>query len=266
MFLQNFRWALIFITLHACYAWPSTYVVNNIVPYHQFFYELKSSNKFVHSQLPSYWLPDRTDFYNQITHPGMHKNIIVAAEMIQIASGVKSSQTIWQFTRNEWNEQIGNLFQIIAKSAQRLGFRITLSRYDLFHGHIFAIHDANGVLEDVGILFHAKEYPHDLNLGNEDAKKSSPFSYKDFEYPFRNLIWLASTGIIYDVDGNSSSIYPNYFLPKEINLNDPIIQDIISLYLQARTFFLENLSRQVEFLGDVNYFKTNGAPVIFFTY
>ncbi|CAI7810544.1 unnamed protein product, partial [Closterium sp. NIES-54] len=67
---------------------------------------------------------------------------------------------------------------------------IHLSRFDLFHCHLFATH-ASGRL---GALFHAKEYPafctdsFPVNLGF--CQSGSPVPY-DASMSFRNILWLA---------------------------------------------------------------------------
>ncbi|CAI5496243.1 unnamed protein product [Closterium sp. Naga37s-1] len=67
---------------------------------------------------------------------------------------------------------------------------IHLSRFDLFHCHLFATHSSGRL----GALFHAKEYPafcpdsFPVNLGF--CQSGSPVPY-DASMSFRNILWLA---------------------------------------------------------------------------
>jgi len=250
----------------ASIVFAKTHASGKTVSSEQFIYELKNTDEFVHAKLVTNWVPDKNELYNLIINPNKRTNIIIDNDTVKMASGVKSPQEIWRFNDDEFNYLIINLFQTISLSEKSLGFPVKLSKYDLFHGHIFAIHTSEAALADIGILFHAKEYPGDLNLGNPESEKNSPFTSKSPEFAYRNFIWLASTGLIYDIDSNSRAIYPTYFLPDGMNRSEPSMKEIVKLYLQARTFVLENLDPYVESLGDVNYFIVNGKPVIFFTY
>ena len=81
-----------------------------------------------------------------------------------------------------------------------------LSYLDLFHGHIFTVHPAytggtdlrhQGQIDlqaEVGIVFHAKEYPSDLV---PMAQRGSGYDSEHPAYSSRNLVWLASTNSIY---------------------------------------------------------------------
>jgi hypothetical protein len=72
-----------------------------------------------------------------------------------------------RFADSELNSYMSFLFHAIVTLAPSVGFNVTLSRFDLFHGHIFTSYDTNRL----GILFHAREYPaynnstFPLNLG-----------------------------------------------------------------------------------------------------
>ncbi|KAM0947672.1 hypothetical protein DsansV1_C07g0069931 [Dioscorea sansibarensis] len=61
----------------------------------------------------------------------------------------------WRFIDKELNSYFAFLFELIAARAPLVGFNVSLSRYDLFHGHMFLATDSGRL----GILFHAKEYP-----------------------------------------------------------------------------------------------------------
>jgi hypothetical protein len=95
-----------------------------------------------------------------------------------------------RFTDSELNSYMSFLFHAIVTLAPSVGFNVTLSRFDLFHGHIFTSYDTNRL----GILFHAREYPaynnstFPLNLGY--CQKGSPMPY-DSSMDLRNILWLA---------------------------------------------------------------------------
>eukprot|EP00899_Mesostigma_viride_P013378 jgi/Mesvir1/22040/Mv25763-RA.1 len=66
--------------------------------------------------------------------------------------------------------------------------RFRLSRYDLFHGHLFLAHDTGRM----GILFHAREYPRlcdefPIHLGY--CQQGSPERF-DSAMHYRNVLWL----------------------------------------------------------------------------
>mmetsp|Transcript_119859 Transcript_119859/g.382615 ORF Transcript_119859/g.382615 Transcript_119859/m.382615 type:complete len:455 (-) Transcript_119859:116-1480(-) len=85
-----------------------------------------------------------------------------------------------------------------------LGLGIELSKQDLFHGHTFALPSSaqEGSTGEVGILFHAKEYPSDLRMPQGEG---SPFTTDSPEYADRNILWLASTNQVYVIDPNDES-------------------------------------------------------------
>ncbi|EWC43737.1 hypothetical protein DRE_07355 [Drechslerella stenobrocha 248] len=66
---------------------------------------------------------------------------------------------------------------------------ISLSRFDLFHGHLFA----NAATKTAGVVFHSKEYPADnadtfpYNLGFCQLESNLPFVDKVMRK--RNLVW-----------------------------------------------------------------------------
>lgn len=230
----------------------------------EFFYQLKNTNVFVHRKLASNSSIDYKNLFAQIKNPNSHQLIHVEMDYLKYASGISNPNRVWQFKDTDLNQQIIQLFTTITSSDQQLGFQVALSRYDLFHGHLFAVYGADDTPQDVGILFHAKEYPRDLILGNPDAEKNSPFTTDSPGYIYRNFIWLASSHIIYDLDGDSSTIFPQYFLPEMLDTHDPEMKDVIRQYLKARTLIIDNLD--VVTLGDVNCFMMNDEPVVFFTY
>ncbi|KAF3785008.1 hypothetical protein EJ110_NYTH10599 [Nymphaea thermarum] len=95
-----------------------------------------------------------------------------------------------RFINKELNLYIAFLFETIIARSPSIGFPVSLSRYDLFHGHLFLAANSGRL----GILFHAREYP---------AYEKNVFPYhmgycqtgSDVRYDksmnFRNILWLA---------------------------------------------------------------------------
>ncbi|KAL6579323.1 hypothetical protein OROMI_009539 [Orobanche minor] len=59
-----------------------------------------------------------------------------------------------QFIDKGLNSYLEVLFKIIVERGPSVGLNVSLSRYDLFHGHLFLAKESGRL----GILFHAKEY------------------------------------------------------------------------------------------------------------
>lgn len=235
--------------------------VANAVDKASFFVALKNSNQFVYARLATEWQPDAVHLYQEIKDSHRHRVVYVPDNLLKHASGVTNAG-VWHFNSEGLNKHFSDLFTTIARSSKQLGYKVNLTKYDLFHGHMFAI-KAGAIVSDVGILFHAEEYPRDLKLGYPEAEAHSPFSTSAWAYPYRDFIWLASTGIIYDLNSYSEEIYPKYFLPDGLDPSDPMMQEVMQQYLKARTFMLEDLQPKVEVLGDINAFMQNGHLLIF---
>ena len=94
-------------------------------------------------------------------------------------------------------------FDTVVGSMRTYGFETQLSRYDLFHGHLFQNHFPNIDAALIGMLFHCAEYPSFFtstenmrmddvfwNLGYcQDGSNCSPSVE---EWRFRNVLWLGS--------------------------------------------------------------------------
>lgn len=76
--------------------------------------------------------------------------------------------------------------------------QINLTGWDLFHGHLFLIDDPK-LMPDIGLIFHAKEFPKDYPLfkGQLDPRVGSTQSTNDPDYHLRNYLWLMSTNEIW---------------------------------------------------------------------
>lgn len=241
-------------------------IAANTVSSNAFFSQLSARSSMVKHTLDSYWQPNSTFLINTILNSSNHRHVAVSAKLLKKASGVNGDT--WQFNKSDLNQHFAQLFRLIVSETAALGLQIRLSDNDLFHGHIFSVRSMQNQKQDMGILFHAKEYPRDLAAANHNRGINSPFTTHDQSYKYRNLIWLASTGKIYDLDGDSLELYPSYFLPNAWNIpvDDPDLGQITKQFLQARTFLLERLSDTVTPLGDINLFITSQGPQLFFTY
>ena len=92
---------------------------------------------------------------------------------------------------------------------------VELATWDLFHGHMFIhVHEKTSVA-DIGILFHAKEFPkeyrsspftpllevgHEKRGGAKDPRTGTKCSINDHDYSLRNYLWLQSTNTLYLLD------------------------------------------------------------------
>lgn len=232
----------------------------------EFIHQLKYENSYVRTRLKTSWHVNYNELYTAMKNRNTHSPIVVDKAILNYASGVNDQNTVWKFSDTRLNDDIADLFKTISLNEKLLGFPVSLTQYDLFHGHIFAVYAVKNTISDIGILFHAKEFPRDLHLGNPDAEKNSPFTTLSHGYDYRNFIWLASTSLIYDLDSKSNAIFPAYFIPSDLDAQDPSMQEIVRQYLQAKTFLIDNLLPDVELLGDVNCFVSNERLLIFFTY
>lgn len=88
------------------------------------------------------------------------------------------------------NSYIVFLYHAISMLSPFVGLNVSLSRFDLFHGHMFTSYDTSRL----GILFHSREYPaydektFPLNLGFCQKGSSIPY---DKSMDLRNILWLA---------------------------------------------------------------------------
>lgn len=151
-----------------------------------------------------------------------------------------------QFISEELNSYLGFLFKLILARGHTVGLNVSLSRYDLFHGHLFLALD-NGRL---GILFHAKEYPaydkeiFPYNMGY--CQIGSNVTYDD-SMNLRNILWLAP------LPSNSAKGWeaPGVLVVLDARPDGIIYRDLIPEYVNfARTIYEDDLG---EVAVDVNY-------------
>ncbi|KAJ0977724.1 hypothetical protein J5N97_013198 [Dioscorea zingiberensis] len=140
-----------------------------------------------------------------------------------------------RFINKELNSYFAFLFELIAARAPLVGFNVSLSRYDLFHGHMFLATDSGRL----GILFHAKEYPayekkdFPYNLGY--CQRGSNVAY-DNSINLRNILWLAplpskvtkaweAPGVLVILDAHPDGIIYKNLVPGYVDLVRTIYED-----------------------------------------
>ncbi|XP_019083973.1 PREDICTED: uncharacterized protein LOC104707029 [Camelina sativa] len=151
-----------------------------------------------------------------------------------------------QFIAEEVNSYFEFLFQLIESRGPSVGLNVSLSRYDLFHGHLFLASDTGRL----GILFHAKEYPaydkkvFPYNMGY--CQRGSDVTYDD-SMNLRNILWLAP------LPSNSSPgwVAPGVLVVLDAHPDGIIYRDLIPKYVQfVRTIYEDDLGTTAV---DVNY-------------
>lgn len=140
-----------------------------------------------------------------------------------------------RFIDKELNSYFAFLFELIAARAPLVGFNVSLSRYDLFHGHMFLATDSGRL----GILFHAKEYPaydkedFPCNLGY--CQRGSNVAY-DNTMNLRNILWLAplpskvtkaweAPGVLVTLDARPEGIIYEKLVPYYVDIFRTIYED-----------------------------------------
>ncbi|CAA7024720.1 unnamed protein product [Microthlaspi erraticum] len=150
------------------------------------------------------------------------------------------------FIAEEANSYFEFLFHLIESRGPSVGLNVSLTRYDLFHGHLFLASDSGRL----GILFHAKEYPafdkklFPYNMGY--CQRGSDVKYGD-EMNLRNILWLAPL---------PSKSAPGWLAPGVLVVLDAhpdgmIYRDLIPNYVKfVRTIYEDDLGATAV---DVNY-------------
>ncbi|KAH7845895.1 hypothetical protein Vadar_007148 [Vaccinium darrowii] len=156
------------------------------------------------------------------------------------------------FINEELNSYLIFLFEVIAARGPSIGLNVSLSRFDLFHGHIFLATNSGRL----GILFHAKEYPmydkeaFPYNTGY--CQIGSNVVY-DESMNLRNILWLApmpsnstkswlTAGVLVVLDAHPGGIIYRDLIPEYVNY--------------ARTIYEEDLG---DLVADVNYLNIGGT-------
>ncbi|KAI4301761.1 hypothetical protein L6164_035008 [Bauhinia variegata] len=158
-----------------------------------------------------------------------------------------------RFFSEELNSYLKFLFEIIVARGPSIGLNVTLSRFDLFHGHLFLAVDSGRL----GILFHAREYPaydkevFPYNMGF--CQIGSNVTYDD-SMNLRNILWLAP------LPDNSTKSWaaPGVLVVLDARPDGIIYRDLIPEYVNfARTIYEDDLG---EVALDVNYLNVGPEP------
>lgn len=111
----------------------------------------------------------------------------------------------WQFTNPRCNDFFADLFSVIADQSSSM-----LTPHDLFHGHV--IKYGKGDQSFVAIVFHAKEYPYDLEPNkNRYQAPRERFSTRDDTFIMRNYVYLGHDNALFRVfdDGECRDMFAN---------------------------------------------------------
>ncbi|XP_004958655.1 uncharacterized protein LOC101766175 [Setaria italica] len=160
-----------------------------------------------------------------------------------------------RFANEELNSYLAFLFELIVARGPLVGLNVSLSRYDLFHGHLFLSYETGRL----GILFHAKEYPaidkelFPYNLGYCQAGSNVPY---DDSMNLRNILWLAPL----PSKETKAWLAPGTLVVLDAHPDGIIYQEIIRDYVQiVRTVYEDDFGENAV---DVNYLNVaNSAPV-----
>ncbi|KAK6911588.1 hypothetical protein RJ641_023681 [Dillenia turbinata] len=150
------------------------------------------------------------------------------------------------FISEDLNAYLEFLFGTIVARGPSVGLNVSLSRYDLFHGHLFIATNSCRV----GILFHAKEYPaYEKEIFPYDmgfCQTGSNVEYDD-SMNLRNILWLAP------LPGTSGKdwVAPGVLVVLDANPEGIVYSDLIPEYVRfARTMYEDDFG---DVVVDVNY-------------
>ncbi|EPS61985.1 hypothetical protein M569_12807, partial [Genlisea aurea] len=157
------------------------------------------------------------------------------------------------------NSYIRLLFETIVDRGPNVGLNVSLSRYDLFHGHLFLAKNTSRL----GILFHAKEYPaydkqaFSFNMGYCQMGSNVAFDDDD-SMNLRNILWLAPLPSS-DSSSTNSWLAPGVLVVLDANPDGIIYRDLVPEYVDyVRTLYEEDFG---EVVVDVNYLNVgDGVP------
>ncbi|XP_010938410.2 uncharacterized protein [Elaeis guineensis] len=151
-----------------------------------------------------------------------------------------------RFVNEELNSYFAFLFELIVARAPLVGLNVSLSRYDLFHGHLFLASESGRL----GILFHAKEYPaydkksFPYNLGH--CQTESDVVYDD-SMNLRNILWLAPL----PSNATKAWVAPGVLVVLDADPEGIIYKKLVPEYVDfVRTIYEDDFG---EVVADVNY-------------
>ena len=163
--------------------------------------------------------------------------------------GSGSHSEVWRFDNEALNDHFKSLFKLI----ETCGVNVSLSRWDLFHGHIYEIKPQGGI-KDILILFHGKEYPRDLARANGKGMES-PFTTEDEGFRERNYLYLQSSRKIYVLSGAPTAQWKRLITQTWLwEAEEPWARELLELQLKANTFQDGVFMEFGRGLGNVNYF------------
>lgn len=175
---------------------------------------------------------------------GQGKRKLDLSKEVLNAASESAEGRVWAFDENGLDSFFKDLFLTIHRQSPH---KVDLSPKDLFHGHIFVFED------NLGILFHAKEYPNDLF-----PEHNADFSTQHQNYHYRNILWLLKPNRIWALDTAETSpisrrlIYPGWV---ELPATEDWQEDVIAQYRQANTVQESYFQELGKGLGSVNYFR-----------
>ncbi|XP_042431048.1 uncharacterized protein LOC122017483 [Zingiber officinale] len=157
----------------------------------------------------------------------------------------------YRFVNWELNAYFAFLFELITERGPSVGLNVNLSRYDLFHGHLFIADSGR-----LGILFHAREYPEynkesfPYNMGY--CQRGSTVVYDD-SMNLRNILWLApQPGNRTDAGGS-----PGVLVVLDAHPDGIIYKELVPQYVDTvRTIFEDDFGDHV---ADVNYLNVRSV-------
>ncbi|URD90780.1 hypothetical protein MUK42_27258 [Musa troglodytarum] len=160
----------------------------------------------------------------------------------------------YRFADMELNTYFAFLFELIAERGPSVGLNVSLSRYDLFHGHLFVATDSGRL----GMLFHAKEYPayekesFPYNMGY--CQRGSNVVYDD-SMNLRNILWLAPL----PNDITEAWLAPGVLVVLDAHPEGIIYKELVPEYVDiVRTIYEDDFGDHV---ADVNYLNDVNLPL-----
>ncbi|KAL6896584.1 hypothetical protein ACP4OV_007156 [Aristida adscensionis] len=164
-----------------------------------------------------------------------------------------------RFANEEINSYFAFLFELIVARGPSVGLNVSLSRFDLFLGHLFLASETGRL----GILFQAKLYPEfdkklfPYNLGYCQQESNVPY---DDSFNLRNILWLAP----FPSNGTKTWLAPGVLVALDAHPGGIIYQKMIHDYVQAvRTIYEEDFGHAALEVNYLNIANATSADRIF---
>eukprot|EP00755_Sulcionema_specki_P002284 Sspe_Gene.118377::Locus_111675_Transcript_1_1_Confidence_1.000_Length_1024::g.118377::m.118377 len=211
--------------------------------------------------VPVGWLPKPfgflghrfTEALNDTVVKGERRQTVnVPAEVVKWGSD-GTSPCPWKFKQRPFNTYFGHVFKLAEEGMRLRGYNLSLDKNDLFHGHVFSFTNHAGKA-DLGILFHAKEYPRDLATPWSPGADAN-FTTADESYKLRNMVWVASSSRLWAIKSTVAKLAP-LVLPDWASPNptEEWMKEYVELFLKANTLQDNYFNALGTRLGSVNYF------------